>query len=108
MTEVPYDFADGYYFFSTNDIKAFFYYFDEQQYDRLGFQAVYRGMGEEHLSDITWISSETITGIHSTETTAQKESPEYFDLQGRRLQEPLSHGVTIVRQGGKVTKHVAR
>lgn len=108
MTDVPYDFADGYYFFSTNDIKAFFYYFDEKQYDRLGFQAVYRGMGEEHKSDITWISTETITGIHSAASETTTAPREYFDLQGRRLQEPLSHGVTIVRQGGKVTKHVAR
>jgi hypothetical protein len=35
-------------------------------------------------------------------------SAEYFDLQGRRLSQPVKGGVTIVRQGGKVSKRIIR
>lgn len=108
MDEVPYDFSDGYYFFSTNDTKAFFYYFNEQQYSRIGLQAVYRGMGEEHRSEISWIESSVITGVNAAETADGAAAEEYFDLQGRRLREPLAHGVTIVRRGAAVSKRMAR
>ena len=99
MKEVPYSFSDGYYFFSTNDTKAFFYYFDEQQYDRLGLQSVYYGGDVEHGSDIVWIKATDIVGIESAGVTENCESAEYFDLQGRRLSQPVKGGVTIVRQG---------
>lgn len=108
MTDVPYSFSDGYYFFSTNDLKAFFYYFDEQQYDRIGLQAVYRGMGVEHKSEVAWVTAETITGVKGVSNAEQDGPAEYFDLQGRRLAEPLKSGVTIVRKGGKVSKRIAR
>lgn len=108
MKEVPYNFSDGYYFFSTNDTKAFFYYFDEQQYDRLGLQSVYYGGDVEHGSDIVWIKAADIVGIESAGVTENCESAEYFDLQGRRLSQPVKGGVTLVRQGGKVSKRIIR
>lgn len=108
MKEVPYGFSDGYYFFSNNDTKAFFYYFDEQQYDRLGLQSVYYGGDVEHGSDIVWIKATDIVGIESAGVTENCESAEYFDLQGRRLSQPVKGGVTIVRQGGKVSKRIIR
>lgn len=108
MKEVPYSFSDGYYFFSNNDTKAFFYYFDEQQYERLGLQSVYYGGDVEHGSDIVWIKATDIVGIESAGVTENCESAEYFDLQGRRLSQPVKGGVTLVRQGGKVSKRIIR
>lgn len=108
MDEVPYDFSDNYYFFSTNDNKVFFYYFNEQQYSRIGLQAVYHALGTETRSDITWMGTDVILGIQSATGGEAAAPAEYFDLQGRRLREPLQKGVTIVRQGGKATKRVAR
>lgn len=104
MTDVPYDFSDGYYFFSTNDIKAFFYYFDEQAFSRIGLQAVYRPLGTETRSDIAWMGTDVILGVQAA-TDGRAEAPaEYYDLQGRRLSEPTGKGIVIVRQGGKATK----
>lgn len=106
MTDVPYGFSDGYYFFSTNDVKAFFYYFDEQAFSRIGLQAVYRPLGTETRSDIAWMGTDVILGVSSA-TDGRAEAPaEYYDLQGRRLSEPTGKGIVIVRQGGKTTKRM--
>lgn len=106
LTEVPYNFSDNYDFFSTNDIKSFFYYFDEQEHDRLGLQSVYRGNDIEHRSDIVWIDTSTL-GISIPSANDKQGTAEYYDLSGRRLTQP-QHGITIVRQNGQVRKIIRR
>ena len=54
------------------------------------------------------MGTDVILGIQSATGGEAAAPAEYFDLQGRRLRETLREGVTIVRQGGKATKRVAR
>lgn len=52
MTEIPYDYTDG-YTIEAGGYAAYFYE-ESASWNRIGVQAVYRGGGEEHKSEIAW------------------------------------------------------
>lgn len=51
MTDVPYSFTDG-YDFGVGGATIYFY---ETGFQRVGIQSVFRGRGEEHVSDIVYM-----------------------------------------------------
>lgn len=53
------------------------------------------------------ISLADLTGIGGV-TATPSSIPEYFSIDGRRLQAPPSHGIYIIRQGGVSRKNVVK
>ena len=66
MDEVPYGFTDGW------DIYAGAIYFYATGFDAIGMQTVYRGGGEEHASEISW--------LEVGEKQPEKETPDYPEV----------------------------
>lgn len=111
MTEVPYDYADNYDFFlMANDVHRVYYYFDP--FERLGIQSIYRGNGEEHRSEISWVTyamANDPSGISSA--AAKPVKTEYFDLSGRHANSH-AHGILLERtthsDGSTTVRKIAR
>ncbi len=86
MTEIPYGFTDNYDIYNTH----LYLNFDLDvivTWDRLGLQSIYRGLGEEHRSEICWYDlSEYWTAVGIETLRADKRQPAgIYDLQGRQL-----------------------
>ena len=62
-------------------------YFCRGGFDRIGVQAVYRGGGEEKVSEIVYF--EEPNGIRQTTEGQKVEHVTYYDLSGRRLAAPV-------------------
>lgn len=101
MTEIPYNFTDDY------DIVAHgaWIYLNQDaaelaSWTKIGIQSIYRGLGEEHKSNIDWyIINPVGTGIQTiggNDATAR-----YFDLQGRAVNPSAARGI-IVKNGKKM------
>ena len=58
MTEIPYDYADGWDIGNSNNQKYIYYYVIGPE--AYGVQTIYRGGGEEHASEISWVNVEGI------------------------------------------------
>jgi len=52
MTEIPYGYNDGWDIYATDNNTAVYYYVIGPE--AYGVQAIYRGAGEEHASEIAW------------------------------------------------------
>ena len=58
MTEIPYDYADGWDIGNSSNQKYIYYYVVGPE--AYGVQTIYRGGGEEHASEISWVDVEGI------------------------------------------------
>lgn len=103
MTDVPYDYSDNVSFTCYNANHNFYLYRDD--ITKFGIQSVYTGGGEERVSNIIW-QSVTGTGINSV-TTEEEGEVTYYDLQGRRVNNPTK-GIfikkTTTHNGTKTVK----
>ena len=89
MTEVPYSFTDDLDFVLQDGEHIVFLY--EGGYSKMGVQSVYYGGDERTVSPIVYQTSDGI----KVKTTAPV-STEFYDLQGRRLNNPIP-GLTIMK-----------
>ena len=85
MTDIPYGFSNGIFsFVSTNNLHSF--RINDRSVTLWGVQSVYKGGGEERASDIIWVD---MSGTGITSVTADEAAKvEYYDLQGRRVDNP--------------------
>ena len=73
LTELPYDYSDGWDISSSGANKyLYFYVIGPEAY---GVQAIYRGAGEEHKSEIAWAEVQTI----GAEVQPDAATPAYPD-----------------------------
>ena len=63
---------------------------------RLGLQTIYRGMGVEHRSEITWVDLTDAWGTGIADIRVTEGADTYFDLQGRKT-DASSKGMVIRR-----------
>lgn len=89
MTEVPYSFTDDLDFVLQDGEHIVFLY--EGGYSKMGVQSVYYGGDERTVSPIVYQTSDGI----KVKTTAPV-STDFYDLQGRRLNNPTP-GLTIMK-----------
>lgn len=89
MTEIPYSFTDD-LDFTLQDGEHIVYLY-EGGFSKMGVQSVYYGGGERTVSPIVYQTSDGI----KVKTTAPV-STEFYDLQGRRLNNPTL-GLTIMK-----------
>ena len=73
LTELPYNYSDGWDIYSTGQNKNVYYYVVGPE--AYGVQAIYRGAGEEHRSEIAWAEVQTI----GAEVQPDAASPAYPD-----------------------------
>lgn len=74
--------------------------------ERVGVQMFYKGQGETRHSKIVWwnIDEQKVeNGIKAPMTTAGEGHVNYYDLSGRRVENP-SNGIYIMKQGNNVRK----
>ena len=98
MDIFPADYNDHYDMAPLDEsVHQVYFYF--AVFDSLGVQSIYRGGGEEHRSDIVWISYDKATGIQQPirDNRSEVVAAEYYDLAGRRIEGP-SKGVVIKRE----------
>lgn len=92
MTEIPYDFSDGWDFNNFGNEKTIYFNFDFNEWDRLGVQTVYYGGAEANVSEIVWWELSSVKGINADKAIA---SAVYYDMTGRRIAKPAQGGVYI-------------
>lgn len=100
MTEIPYTFSDDWDIYNTilylkQDVEVI------KSWKKIGLQSIYRGLGEEHRSNIEWFDIENYlisTGINNATADAKKSV--IYNLQGQRV-EKAGKGLHIIN-GKKV------
>lgn len=92
MTDIPYNFFDDYDFQSQSTTRIVFFFVSD--YKSIGVQSVYKGGGEEHVSDIVF--ADGTQSIHSTDSadTKREQKVTYTNLSGRIVTAPTK-GVYI-------------
>lgn len=107
MTELGYAFTDKYDIYVSDASHNIYFYFDNP--DLIGLQAIYRGGGEEHRSEVRWLNvAEFLTGVKSATTATNGTPAACYDVQGRQLQQP-QRGLNIVRMAdGSVRKMIQK
>lgn len=97
MSEFGYSFDDGYDVEakpSTGKHTVYLY----NEFERIGVQVVYRGGGEEHVSNIVYSDgSVTPTSINTVSTSSDAVRTEFFDLSGRRVSKNAPGQIVIKR-----------
>ncbi|MBR2237274.1 MAG: hypothetical protein IJ887_05290 [Prevotella sp.] len=83
MTEIPFDYADG-WDFAVSGTQHTIYFFNGGA-EAYGIQAIYRGAGEEHRSEIAWYDMPTLF----TDIQPEAATPEYPDI------DPANQGSSI-------------
>ena len=106
MTEIPYNFDDGYDIYAGGST----FYLNQAPeeiatWKKIGVQSIYRGLGIEHRSNIGWFDIQAyideLKAIATGITTIKADGiTTVYDLQGRRVAEP-GKGLYIVN-GQKV------
>lgn len=91
MTDIPLTLNDNYDF----QTGAVFLNDNLEDNDRIGIQSVYKGGGEENVSEITWyqLSAASIYNIKGVEVVSEA----YTDLQGRKVSQD-ARGLLIKTQ----------
>ena len=106
MTEVPYTYDDD-YDFNYGGYAAYFYH-DTKDYNRIGVQAVYRGGGEEHASEIGWYdikpyADESVTfdfnGMDKDTTPVSSSSSHAGDITSDKVMQQGDVTLTISPSG---------
>ena len=119
MTDVPYNYTDG-YDFGVGGATVYFY---ETGFQRVGIQSVFRGGGEEHVSDIVYMeltdgsapegSAELYAGYcddHATKTGITAGRAQGYDLASY-IYDPSLKGLKVkglritAPQGTAVTQY---
>ena len=100
MTDIPYDFSDGYEFFVSGARHTIYIY--STGFDDIGVQTVYRDGDTELRSNIVYYYN-GIDGISRVGAEALPET--WYDLQGRRASKNGS-GLRIVRKADGKTQKV--
>ena len=77
-------------------------YEESKQWDKIGFQTVYRGGNAVSESPITWYTIKT-TAIDSAVTNSDILTEDCYDLQGRRVA-PNTRGLIITSKGKRINK----
>lgn len=90
MDIFPANYNDGFDMapLDENVHQVYFYFAD---FDSLGVQSIYRGGGEEHRSNIVWISYDKALGITNPQSEGNSATigTEYFDITGRKISRPV-------------------
>ena len=94
MTEIPYLFSDNYDIYAGG--SPLYLNQDPEEiitWKKIGVQSIYRGLGEEHRSNIGWFDIVEYLGENNITTgirnfNAGNQDVVYFDLQGRRVAVP--------------------
>lgn len=107
MTELGYAFTDKYDIYVSDASHTIYFYFDNP--DLIGLQAIYRGGGEEHKSEVTWLNvTDFLTDVKSAATATNGAPAAYYDVQGRQLRQP-QRGLNIMRMAdGSVRKMIQK
>ena len=98
----------GYTFYNGNDLfydEYHLYYvgfYDVTGFETVGVQTVYKYGDTETCSEIKTVDVRKVVGIDSV-NAEEEGTPVYYDLQGRRIQNP-GHGLYIKVVGGKASK----
>ena len=100
MTDIPYDFSDGYEFFVSGARHTIYIY--STGFDDIGVQTVYRDGDTELRSNIVYYYNGN-DGISRVGAEALPET--WYDLQGRRASKSAS-GIRIVRKADGKTQKV--
>ncbi len=108
MTDVPYDFDDGYDFMFRGSGDTFYFYQPAEK--NVGVQTVYKGGGEVRRSSIVWMTNEA-AAVNRMVVDGECISEEYFDLQGHHVDAP-TRGLYLKKQvfanGKTVVKKILR
>lgn len=92
-TEIPYNYS-GYDIYASGNIRQVYFYVAD--IDSIGVQAIYRGLGVEHRSNIAWYNVAAANGIKGVnDTTSGVKSVAYYDISGRRVATPTQSGLYI-------------
>lgn len=83
MEEIPYTYGDEWDIYTDGTYRNVYYYIVGPE--AFGVQAIYRGGGEEHRSDITWTTVQTI----GADIQPEAATPDYPDI------DPADVGSTI-------------
>ena len=104
MDELPYNFSDHRYIGAKGTGICIF----QTGFDRFGVQTVYRGGGEERVSNIVYYDI-VPANLNEVEPQSQPVSTTCYDVSGRRMSRP-GHGITLLRtryaDGSERTKKV--
>lgn len=100
MTDVPYNFSDYSFITSYNANHNIYFYRSDVNY--WGVQSVYKDGDEEKTSNVVWHES---TGVDKITTEAVEGEVEWYDLLGRRVNNP-ERGIFIKKSGSKIQKVV--
>ena len=105
MTEIPYDYDDGWDIYKGGST----FYFNPVEvvttWKKIGVQSIYYGGGERNVSNIVWLDNpayDPSTGISSVMSNNQKEDVIY-NLAGQRVQK-AQKGIFIVNGKKTVVK----
>lgn len=100
-TEMPFNFTDDRVFYTTSNYHAVYLQFGG--YEKLGVQGIYRINGVENRTPIVYTDGSVGIDQTPTDIFGNNGQPVYYDLTGRRVNEP-QNGIFVKMLGGKATK----
>ena len=104
MTEVPMKYNDEDYISSSGNYITICVGTSTETFKRIGAQTIYRGLGQEKRSEITWYDIvDDSDALQRVTTDLQSGSNAIFDLSGRRVAKP-GKGLYIVNGKKMVVK----
>lgn len=108
MTDIPYNFSDGYDFRVSGELHTVYFY--RNDLETIGVAAFYRGDDMTYPSTMVYLNLKALAGIDDLENE-ENATVSYTDLTGRRISQP-SHGLylkTLTRADGtRETRKVVR
>lgn len=112
MTELPYAFAAGLYYYDIYSDRAdHYFYFYFTGFSKFGVKTTYYGGGEKHDSDIVWYDLENEDGVKAISPAADVKNISYTDIAGRKVSRP-TNGIYVktitYTDGTVVSKKVIR
>lgn len=100
ITDVPYTYNDVSHITYYNMNHNLYFFRSDVSY--WGVQSVYKDGDEEKTSNVVWHES---TGVDKITTEAEEGEVEWYDLLGRRVNNP-ERGIFIKKSGSKIQKVV--
>lgn len=109
MTDVPYNYSDGYDFFVSGTTHTLYLF--STGFSRIGVQSIYRDEEEDIEQRSALVYYEDETGIKGLDADAAG-TVVYHDMQGRRLEKPskglVLKTVTMPDGSCRTLKHVVK
>lgn len=98
LTDIPWNYADGWDFYSQGETKGIYLY--TARLDSIGFQSTYTGGGEQRKSHIVWyaVSTSAVKDVSTSSTGSAANA--WYDLGGRRVDRPQARGIYIRKTTG--------